>query len=83
MAIRKQELVQTCAAVHDITMGDSGLHSPNGAQGATEWENIRSHYDAWIKLSHQLVQFSALLLASLQPPVNQASEALKTSAGLY
>ena len=83
MTTRRQELVQMCAPVHDVTMGDSGLHSPNGAQGATEWEKIRSHYDAWIKFSHQLVQFSALLLASVQPPVHQSSEALKTSAGLY
>lgn len=47
--IRKQELMQTCALAHDITMGDSGLHSPNGAQGAIEWEKIRPYYDAWIK----------------------------------
>lgn len=41
--------MQTCAPVHDITMGDSGLHSPNGAQGAIEWEKVRPHYDVWIK----------------------------------
>ena len=27
MTIRRQELVQMCAPVPDVTMGDSGLHS--------------------------------------------------------
>lgn len=72
-----------CAPAHDITMGDSALHSPPGAQGATEWEKIRPNIMPGLNPPHQLVQFPALLLAGSQLPVNQASEALMTSSVLY
>lgn len=72
--IRKQELVQTCALVYDISsMGDSGLHYPVGTCRAAEWVKDKAQY-------HNSIKSTSSISSVLGTHVGQLTTTCKSSS---